>query len=346
MQGLSVATPLVSSAELAWASVLGESIADLAWSRRGDQLFAGAADGELSAFQQDAEVRFRVQAHRDGVIRVCPSPAGDVLATTGEDGGVVLWRADNGEQLETLAQNESWAEHLAWSPDGKVLAGAAGSRIYLREANGETSDWDGHPGNVAALAWKPRGRQLASATNKAVYLCNPPDWRPSRMLSFPGAAVSLAWSHDGRALAAGSQDGFLYIHLQLPASNPRQLSMSGYPGKVVALDWHPRKLRIATCGGADVVLWDLDAKKGNRRATPLRRHGHSVTALAYNSSGHYLASADRNGRLCIWDGDGTVAFEMELGSEVTALAWQPAAEQLAVGTVDGVLRLFTLEENP
>ncbi|MCU7941604.1 MAG: hypothetical protein KZQ87_02900 [Candidatus Thiodiazotropha sp. (ex Cardiolucina cf. quadrata)] len=344
MQGLSMATPVANSAELAWATVLGESVADIAWLPSGELLFAGTAEGELCGYQTNADWKYRIQAHQRGLIRISPCPLGKTIATTGEDGGVLLWQADTGERKQILARDHDWAEHLAWSPDGKTLSGAAGSRLYLHDADGRTSEWDGHPGNVAAMAWAPKGRRLASATNKGVYLWNAGSRQPTQVLSFPGAAVSLAWSHNGRALAAGTQDGFLYIRLQSSGSTPRQLSMSGYPGKVTGLSWHPRRLRVATCGGSDVLLWELDDTKGKRHATPLRRHCHTITTLAYSPDGDLLASADRHGRLCIWDADGLVAFEMELGTEITSLAWHPGAQRLAVGSVDGVLRLFILGE--
>jgi WD40 repeat protein len=342
MQSLKMATAVVGNAELSWATMLGESIADIIWLPSGELLLAGSADGELCAFQHDAEWKFRVPAHQHGITRISPSPTGRTIATTSEDGGVLLWHTETGDLLETIAKDHNWAEHLAWSADGKLLASAAGSLLYIRDANGHTREWDGHPGNIGALAWAPKGCQLASAANKGVYLWNVDSWHPTQVLNFPGAAISLAWSHNGRALAAGTQDGLLHIRLQLASIAPRQLSMSGYPGKVSILKWHPKKLRIATCGGNDVVLWDLDDKQGHRKATPLRRHSTIVTTLADDPKGRLLASADRHGRLCIWNSDGAVAFEMELGTEVTALAWQPGTQRLAVGSIDGVLRLFTL----
>ena len=332
------------TAELHWAEALGESLADLAWSPDGEIIYAGSADGSLNAYQPNGDRLFSTQAHKSGVTRVRPKPDGTHLATAGEDGQVKLFDARTGETVETLVNDELWAEHLAWSGDGKVLAGAAGHRIYVRNGIGGTDQWGGHPGSVGALAWAPRGKRLASAANKGAYLWNVGSWDPVRVLDFPGAAVSLAWNTSGTALAAGTQDGFLYMRVQAPGTTPRQLTMSGYPGKVAVLQWHPRCERVATCGGSDVVVWDVDVKKGERKAFLLRRHDSTVTVVAYSCGGHLLASGDRAGRLCLWDVDGEVVLEMELGSEITSIAWQPGGEHLALGTVDGLVRLFSVEQ--
>jgi WD40 repeat protein len=329
-----------AAAELAWAVVLGESVSALAWSSDGTILYAGSADGMLTAYLAEGDWRFRISAHTEGLTSLCPQPGGERLATAGEDGRLRLWDGRTGEPLQTVAEDGRWIEHLSWSSDGGLLAAAAGGRVYLWGEDRPVQAWDGHPGAVGALAWSPRGRRLASAANKAVYLWDLQRWEPLRVLRFPGAAVSLAWSADGHALAAGTQDGFLQVRAQVPGQNPRQLSMSGYPGKVHALAWHPQRPRLATCGGSDVVLWDLDLRRGQRQALPLRRHGRGVTALAFAPDGQLLASADRGGRLCLWDSAGQSVHEMELGAEVTALAWEPTTRTLAVGNVDGVLRLF------
>lgn len=331
-------------AELDWAEVLAESLSALAWSPVGDTLYTGSADGSLNAYQADGDWLFSTRTHDRGITRVCPKPDGKCVATAGEDGRVRLVDSHTGDTVETLVRDELWAEHLAWSADGRVLAGAAGHRIYVRNGTGKTSEWDGHPGNVGALAWARQGKRLASAANKGVYLWNVGLWDPVRVLEFPGAAVSLAWNARGTALAAGTQDGFLYLRVQVPGSTAKILTMSGYPGKVAVLQWHPRRERVATCGGSDVVIWDVDVKRGRRNAVPLRRHDRTVTVLAYSPDGRLLVSGDRVGRLCFWDAKGQVVLEMELGSEITAVAWQPAGSYLAIGTVDGLIRLFSVGE--
>ncbi|HLQ10305.1 MAG TPA: hypothetical protein VK134_01800, partial [Ktedonobacteraceae bacterium] len=64
---------------------------------------------------------------------------------------------------------------VAWSPDGKYIASAAGSSInYYAEntvriweaANGDTIYINHSPSDyVLALAWSPNGQQIASASS-------------------------------------------------------------------------------------------------------------------------------------------------------------------------------------
>ena len=333
--------------DLQWATVMAESIADLAWAADGGTLYAGCADGLLTGFLPDGEWRFRFEAHAAGITRLCPRPAGDLLATAGEDGRVRLWRSDSGEAMDTLVDQTQWVEHLAWSPDGALLAAAAGRRLHVADATGRSESWEGHPGGIGAIAWAPAGNRLASGANKGVYLWNVGNWEPVRVMDCPGASVSLAWSTDGRALATGTQDGFVHVRLHGPGKSPRLLTMSGYPGKVSALAWHPRprpdKLVLATCGGSDVVLWFLDRRSGKRSSKPLRGHEASVTVLGWSADGARLLSGDRAGRLCLWTPGGDLVSEMALGSEITFLAWHPTAPLVAAGSVDGTLRLFGIQ---
>jgi WD40 repeat protein len=340
----------INPVRLDWATVLPESIADLAWSEDGGTLYAGSADGVLTAYQGDGDWRFRCQAHAKGITAVRVQPRGCLVATAGEDGRMCVLDGTTGErrgEADTGSSEGHWADHLDWSPDGGVLAGTAGRTLHLRHEDGRDEAWDGHPGSIEALAWAPTGRRLASGANKGVYLWNIGSWKPVKVLEFPGATVSLAWSRDGRALAAGTQDGFLHIRLQVPGTTPRRLTMSGYPGKVSALAWHPgraaKQLRIATCGGSDVVVWTLDTRRGGKQARPLRRHDRTVTALGWSgNAGEWLASGDRRGRLCLWDASDSPVFETNLGAEITQLRWHPEQASLAVGCVDGTLRLFSL----
>lgn len=331
---------------LNWATVLGESVSDLCWSDKG-VLYASSVDGELIAYNINGESLFISENHVESITSIKLQPKGNLVATSGEDGKVILSNAISGEYIDMVVDEAMWAEVISWSPDGSNLACAVANKVFVRDLDNQINTWDGHPGIVGALDWAPNGKRLASGTNKGVYLWNIGSWDPVKVLDFPGAAITLAWNTDGKALAAGTQDGFMHLRLQMPGKTPRQLSMSGYPGKVSCLDWHPlikgTQYCIATCGGNDVVLWYLQTKTGNRKAIPLRRHERTVTKIGWSADGEMLVSADRSGRICFWRANGDFEFDMELGSEVTAMYWHPTELKIAIGHIDGSLRVFTFD---
>ena len=199
-----------------------------------------------------------------------------------------MWDVVSGEQTTLLGTENGWVEHLAWTPDGKVLASAARKTISLWRGSESLGIWYDARRQVLAMAWAPDSKRLATAANKGLYLWRMQDARnnssePMQLLSFPGAPVALAWRPNGRALAVGTQDGFLQVWRQATGKshddNARQLTMRGYRSKVNCLAWHPRRGIIATAGGPDVVLWELPEAGKGARGQPLRHHQDTVTTL-------------------------------------------------------------------
>jgi YD repeat-containing protein len=114
--------------------------------------------------------------------------------------------------------------------------------------------------------------------------------------------------------------------------------MKGYPGKVSCLAWDPRHDAVATAGGSEVVIWRF-FPAGGQRATPLRHHRATVTALAYAPRGGLFVSGDRAGHLCVWTDEGALLRELHLDGEITALSWSGSG-RLAAGTVGGLIQAF------
>lgn len=336
-----------------WSEVLSDALADLAWSSDGSLLFAGSADGSIVRFDSAGESRAAWQAHEAGVTRLAIKPDDDnILASAGEDGHVTLWRSHSGEQQALLADEGSWVELLAWTPDGKVLAGAASKTLSVWRGEESLGFWFDVQRRILAMDWAPDSRRLATASNKGLYL-----WRldeegsghgePMQLLSFPGAPVSVAWEPRGRALAVGTQDGFLQVWRQAggskgphAAGKASQLTMRGYPGKVTCLAWHPFMPLIATAGGPDVVLWKLPLTGKGAKGQPLREHKKTVITLAWSPDGQLLASGDRSGLLCLWSRVGELLYSQPMGNEISVLRWCPDCSALAVGDTDGQLRVL------
>ena len=327
-----------------------DAISDLTWSSDSRMLLIGTAAGKVHRLDPDGTLAASWQAHSGGVTRLALRPGQEsTLASAGEDGRVVLWDVVSAEQTALLGTENGWVEHLAWTPDGKVLASAARKTISLWRGSESLGIWYDARRQVLAMAWAPDSRRLATAANKGLYL-----WRmegarnnssePMQLLSFPGAPVALAWRPNGRALAVGTQDGFLQVWRQATQEadndHARQLTMRGYPSKVNCLAWHPRRGIIATAGGPDVVLWELPEAGKGACAQPLRHHQNTVTTLTWSADGQLLASGDRSGRLCIWDRDGDAVFSRQLTHEISTLQWQPCGDTLAAGDTGGGLHLL------
>jgi WD40 repeat protein len=107
--------------------------------------------------------------HTNNVEAVVFSPDGRVLASGGWDRVVRLWDAANGNLLRQIERSQDAIWWLAFSADGKTLAGGTLNAIYL---------WETATG-------KERGQ----------------------LLSQRGQTPGLVFSRDGKLLLSGSSDG-------------------------------------------------------------------------------------------------------------------------------------------
>jgi WD40 repeat protein len=125
-------------------------------------------------------------AHAGGVLLMVRSPDGKWLATGGADGLVKLWHAQTGELADTFKKHGKAVTSLAFSPNSRTLASAAGeSSIFF---------WD-----VLAL-------RLGSSVSVS---------SPVRSLAFWPDHQSLVFGSDdnllrGHHLTTGSQRTVLY----------------------------------------------------------------------------------------------------------------------------------------
>ena len=173
------------------------------------------------------EHRRTFTGHTEDIFRLAFSPDSKILASTSDDNTIRLWDVHTGECKKILNVDSTWRKDvaawridsswcgLAFSPDGKTLAGGGGEIILLWDIDtGETKMRITKPTHrVFDLAFSPDGKTLASAGFESnINLWDPRTGEHKKTLTGHRAWVrSIAFSPDGKTLGTRSDDGTVLL---------------------------------------------------------------------------------------------------------------------------------------
>ena len=128
---------------------------------------------------------------------------------------VHLRELPTGRVVKTLGGWQQAVAHLAFSPDGSVVAGTAGPRLRV---------WDVHsdrelalhkrgPKHFQGLSFSHDGRFLATVSNDStVRLWDAGTWQEHATITWDiGALLNITFAPDGLRAAAGSDRGKVVI---------------------------------------------------------------------------------------------------------------------------------------
>jgi WD40 repeat protein len=127
----------------------------------------------------------------DTFLRIWRAGSGEVIATVGDSVRAIAWtpdsqavaaagsaltlyRGDTGVSLRVLHGDTNWNtwEHLAISPDGKMLAESGNGWLYVRQMDTGAVQWTKHDYEhyFASLAWSPDSQTLSTGGRKDIKL--------------------------------------------------------------------------------------------------------------------------------------------------------------------------------
>jgi RNA polymerase sigma factor (sigma-70 family) len=286
-----------------------DEVAALAWGKDGKHLFTAGADGIIRLWDvARGKVVAEFKGHDRPVRALALSKDGKRLASAGPAGRTFLWDVEKRKQVAEL-KTDGDVLGLAFSPDGKVLAGT-------RMSN-EVPRWDGRTGaalpawrvgdmkeTLDSLAFSPDAKRLLVAGRMT--LNRGTNWTTFHLLDaatgkrLSGAAGSkqdreallatsehrppVAWSPDGKRWAGGGADGVLFLD--------RAGTVSTGQGPVVGVVF-VRGGRTAASAGADGTIRFVEVRT-LKEVARLAKQG-PIQALAVSRDGKFLAWARSDG---------------------------------------------------
>jgi WD40 repeat protein len=334
-----LADPRGGDLDLVWTASVGSYASALSVSHDGALLAAASGAGTVLVFDaRSGSLRCRILARAGGVLALDWSPRMRVLATAGQDGHARLYD-EWGAELAAMPRAAAWVEHVAWSPDGEMVATSSDKTACIWSASGALA-WktDAHQNAVTGIAWNRHSTELVTACAGGAQLFRLTAQPKTRRFPWRGSPISLAWSPSGSVLACGTLERSVRFWR---VSTGQNFEMSRFPAKPRALAWDVEGNLLATGGDVKVNVWPFD-QRGPEGRPPLELVGHDAvcTALAFHPKRALLASGADDLKVLLWEPRRTrlpIGKAMMAAETVTGLAWALKGERLigidALGTV-------------
>jgi WD40 repeat protein/tRNA A-37 threonylcarbamoyl transferase component Bud32 len=247
------------------------------------------------------------------------SPDGHTLATGGDDGSVTvrdLTHKNGGRSFQLPGISVA---ALAFSTDGKKLAGATSNPGAPGSGDGPLRIW-----NVET------GREVCAVNN-------------------PGKVMTLAFSRDDRALIVGDFMGKISFHDAATGERRQVVDASMGPDdrrEIFSLAISPDGRSFATGSWffeKATRVWDWKTK---REKFILKGHSHNVHSVAWSPDGLYVVSGSADETARLWDaatGRAVRTLHYRTGG-IEGVAVDPQNTRVAVGGFDGGVSIITLPQ--
>jgi len=220
-------------------------------------LAGGTADNAITVWNVDtAAVVSTLSGYPDRVQTVAFSPEGRLLAGADVRGSIRLWNVATSGQL--YAVEGAGSGSIAFSPDGKTFAAAAGDMIIIRDTQrGNTLRTFTDTDMISSIAYSPDGNVIASGAGSRIKLWDVTTGKG--LVSLKGTTIgdfSVAFSPAGDYLAIGSNDKTVRIWDIKARTKVRTLS--GHTAGVTSVAFSPDG-KILASGSMDtqVKLWEV-----------------------------------------------------------------------------------------
>lgn len=288
-----------------------------------EQLVVADWNGSVTVWEIERnQLKESFRAHQNIIHRMELSPDEDLLVTCSHDTTVKVWDTKTWQAKDFQIGHSQCVRSIAIHPKGKQLA-TSGDDGYVGLWSLETGELLGDfpPGGKVCpfITYNKTGQSVVTIgrDENVVAVFQAKDFEQAdEFQGHHSLIMDGALSHGGRRLATVSEDGELKVwdmseHTGLlgnwgmfgaKSSNEepiRQVTPFG-GGYVTCGAWSPNGDRFAIAGAGDFSVRVHDASH-MKQVSRLIGHKNYIYAMDWSHDGGYLATADENGTVCLWD---------------------------------------------
>lgn len=227
---------------------------------------------------------------------------------------ITVWDLDAWAPIgRPIRGGDRWVMDVALNRDGtRLVSGHLGGGIRTWDVNtGRASAVGETAAEVLAVAYSPDGKHLASGTNWVrLWDATSGQLRGAPQHAHDGNVTGLAFRLDGARLVSGGTDGVARVWDVVswqPVGAPLR-----HQAMVRGFAFTPDGRRLATASGADVMVWELEARARLERSLPA---GERPWSVAVSPDGSRMVAGLENGRVQLWD----LPARRSIGSPVSVL---------------------------
>jgi WD40 repeat protein/basic membrane lipoprotein Med (substrate-binding protein (PBP1-ABC) superfamily) len=319
---------------------------DIEFSPDGNRLATSSLDGKAKIWDAATGQELLLLAgHTDGILSLAFDPSGKHLATASMDGTLRIWNVSLSQEWLS-SPTDGYAGHIAFSPDGSLLAAGSGYQGKIRLWNLETGEETGfltsagHPGGVDAVTFSPDGAQLASVgVDDSLKIW---DIDSGQLINLKeeveiSEVGDVMYSPDGSLLVISGSGTTFEL---LDAATLQKLAE--FPNKDVAdaIAFSPDGNLLASTTRSGVTrVWDLRTEE---EIQTLHVQSGWLADLTFNPDGDSLAIAGNDGTVSVWQlGDDQPRLTLRGNSApVMGVAYSPNGSHIATASQDGSARLW------